>query len=217
MERAAGGMAKVRSVIPALPRLPDGWSKEAGHVSDAMYLRLGLVEALPDHVERLLYLDCDTLVTGSLSPLVSVDLVNAPLAAVRDAFTRRVVDRGGLPGWQGYPPMSGQDPYFNSGVLLIDTASWRRLDVSDRALGYLLDNAGKLRYPDQDALNVACAGQWTRLPSRWNHMMPWRLESANGGRLSDAVIAHCAGPRKWWSSDYPSGDFATFYRSMVQA
>ncbi|WP_405092899.1 glycosyltransferase family 8 protein [Micromonospora sp. NBC_01392] len=200
------------TVDPPPIRLPGSREPHLSYLSAAMYLRLLIPHALPPGVDRLLYLDSDVLCTGSLAPLRDVDLGDKPVGAVRDAFTRRLIDNGGLPGIYGYRDLDAQAPYLNSGVLLIDVPRWRELEITAAALDYIARHAHEARFPDQDALNHAVYGRWTRLPKRWNHMMAWRLDPTVGGSITDASVIHFAGPVKPWHPTFPDGVFRQLYR-----
>ncbi|MEV0396798.1 glycosyltransferase family 8 protein [Polymorphospora rubra] len=207
LDRAAGPNATISYLDVDATRL----SKSIGcdpvmmqYLSPAMYLRLLVPEALPSQVERVLYMDCDVLCTDTLKPLFELDMGGVPIGAVRDAFNRRLLDMGGLPGMMSY----GMDPrasYFNSGVLLIDVPAWKAAGVTERSISYLDRHAQESRYPDQDALNFAVYGNWLRLSRRWNDVMGWRLEPEFGGKLSDAAIIHCNGPLKPWQPNFDKG------------
>ena len=218
LTRLVGRRADLRFIDPAPERgfgLSDDRSTQ--HVSEAMYLRLQLVDLLPDSVERVLYLDADTLGTSpGLEALFATDLDGKTIGAVRDAFTRRMGDHGALPLLAELDGIDRQDLYFNSGVLLIDTRAWRGREVRRRAERYLEASAGTRRFPDQDALNVACHGDWHRLDKRWNHMMAWRLEGDEPDSLSQAVIIHSAGPLKPWHSDFPPGRRLDLYTALAE-
>jgi len=212
-----GSRAAVRYVTPAVVA---GYGSSTDpytqHVSDAMYLRLQLVDLLPTTVRRVLYLDADILcVSPGLDSLFDFDLDGKTIGAVRDAFTRRMNDHGGLPRLNDLAHINPQGLYFNSGVLLIDTLAWRERDVRARAESYLEDSASVLRFPDQDALNAVCHRDWYRLDKRWNHMMAWRLEAERDGILSDAVIVHSAGPLKHWQADFPPGRRRDLYSALA--
>lgn len=216
LDRVVGGRANLEFLSP-IARHRHGASRErhTQHVSEAMYLRLQLVDLLPATVERVLYLDADVLcVAQGLESLFELPLQGHTLGAVRDAFTRRINDHGGLPGVDRYPSIDPQDSYFNSGVLLIDTGKWRERNIRARAEQYLLQTAER-RFPDQDALNVACDGDWLRLDKRWNHMMAWRLEPSNGGSLGQATVVHSAGPIKHWQQDFPDGERKQLYAELA--
>jgi UDP-D-galactose:(glucosyl)LPS alpha-1,3-D-galactosyltransferase len=215
--RSVGRRAELRFIEPETERrFGLSGDRSTTHVSEAMYLRLQLVDLLPASVERVLYLDADVLCTSpGLETLFSVDLHGKTVGAVRDAFTRRMGDHGALPLLPQLERIDAQDMYFNSGVLLIDTRAWREREVRRRAEQYLDDSAETRRFPDQDALNVACHGDWHRLDKRWNHMMAWRLEGDAADLLSQAVIIHSAGPLKPWHSDFPPGRRLALYTALA--
>jgi UDP-D-galactose:(glucosyl)LPS alpha-1,3-D-galactosyltransferase len=205
--KAAGPRATVEylKVDASSVDLPKGNNPVVAYLSPAMYLRLLVPAALPQDVERVLYLDCDTLVTNSLQPLFEVDMGGVPLGAVRDPFSRRLYDMGGIPGLASYEHLDPRGSYFNSGVLLIDVARWKECEVSEKSLSYLVRHAHESRYPDQDALNYATYDNWLRLSHRWNDLMAWRLEPEFGGKLSDSAILHMAGPVKPWQPGFAKG------------
>ncbi|MEO7269835.1 MAG: glycosyltransferase family 8 protein [Knoellia sp.] len=194
-------------------------SSIAPHISRAMYMRLLLPHLLPPDVSRVLYLDSDTLCVGPIDALGSIDLAGAVVGAVRDPYTRRLSDNGALPGIVDGPlRLDPRSPYFNSGMMLIDTAAWREGRITEVALDYIARHADAARYPDQDALNYALYERWHRLPKHWNYAMPYRLETAMGGNLADARIIHFIGPEKPWTSLYWPGETQEAYcRYLRQA
>ncbi len=132
-----------------------------GRISRVMWLRLFLPEVLPD-ADRVLYLDCDTLVCTHLGPLWQLDLKDHGLGAVANVFER---------GWESHATRQGlarpQD-YFNSGVLLMNLRIWREQELSQRLLALSGDPTAGLVWPDQDALNRIFAQRWMPLHPRWN-------------------------------------------------
>lgn len=123
----------------------------------AVYHRINLPAYMPESVSRLLYLDSDTLIQGNLNDLWQSDLQGHPVAAV-----------------ENYSPTSSQDiglprqQYFNSGVLLMDLAQWRKESLHHQVNDYARENAATLTYVDQCSLNAVLRGHWQRLPARWN-------------------------------------------------
>ncbi|MFT0862260.1 glycosyltransferase family 8 protein [Ancylobacter sp. G4_0304] len=134
------------------------------HLSRTAYARILMPLSLSNETGRLLYLDCDTLVNGSLSPLASLDMQGFPVAAVND-IAHRVPERHAKRNRDiGLPEDMA---YFNSGVLLIDLEAWRRDKVSERTIAFALEHP-ELPMMDQDALNGALRGQWLALDDSWN-------------------------------------------------
>jgi lipopolysaccharide biosynthesis glycosyltransferase len=134
---------------------------EMGRISRVMWYRVFLPELLPE-LDRILYLDCDTIVMDDLRPLWETDLDGCLLGAVRNVFERGAAGRAGSLG------LAGPEQYFNSGVLLLNLDAWRKEDCSRRLLDYARTNARSLVWPDQDALNVMMERRWYSLHPRWN-------------------------------------------------
>jgi lipopolysaccharide biosynthesis glycosyltransferase len=164
------------------------------HVSRMTYARLLIPHLLDDGVARVLYLDTDILVLGELAALWQTDLAGAPVGAVADYHIDADFkgELGGQP--EGVPRVRD---YFNAGVLLIDLQECRRLRISERALDYLRTHAAT-PYSDQDALNVACDGQWKPLERTWNFQNHHCIRI---GRLAPArrpAIVHFITSSKPW-------------------
>jgi len=129
----------------------------------AMWYRLFLPELLPA-VDRVLYLDCDTIAMDYLDELWATDLEDHWLAAVTNVFEPWSAHR---PAELGLP---GPEAYFNSGVLLLNLGQMRR-DRRGEALRELVRTRGEeLLWPDQDALNLVLGERRLPLQPRWNCM-----------------------------------------------
>lgn len=131
-----------------------------GDISNVMWYRLALPELLPG-TDRLLYLDCDTLVLGALAPLWEIELGGAAIGAVTNVFPPYLVHRPDDLGIRRHE-------YFNSGVLLMDLAVWRAQKLGERILQSARAEPGRLVFPDQDALNAELHASWYPLHPRWN-------------------------------------------------
>lgn len=158
MVRRGGGTLELHEVsdtdIAGLPA--------AGHIPPAMWYRSFLAHLLPD-VERVLYLDADTLAVDALAPLLDMDLEGNYAAAVANVWEPWNLD---------YPRSLGlEDPneYFNSGVMLMDLGRIRGDRLTEQVLE-LARSGRRLVWGDQDALNVVMAGRWLHLHPRWNCM-----------------------------------------------
>ncbi|QUT05661.1 glycosyltransferase family 8 protein [Sphingobium phenoxybenzoativorans] len=138
-----------------------------------VYACILLPELVPDTAERLLILDCDILIKSSLRELASLPLDTAFGAVPVDKdpeFVAEINARIGSPS---------DARYFNSGVLLIDIPKWRNLNITEKALMWASDNPDRISYPDQDALNAACRGEFTILEKKWNcYGKQWNTEDA---------------------------------------
>lgn len=124
---------------------------------EAVYQRINLPEYIPSDIRRILYIDADTLVLGDLNELWQVDLAGNLVAAVENLSPRACKDIG-----------FQRSEYFNSGVLLMDLAAWRREGIHQLVTNYARENAHRLQYVDQCSLNAVLRGRWLRLMPEWN-------------------------------------------------
>ncbi|HEY1596786.1 MAG TPA: glycosyltransferase family 8 protein [Thermoleophilaceae bacterium] len=171
----------------------------------AMWYRIFLPELLPG-VDRVLYLDSDTIAADSLDALWETDLGHHYLGAVTNIFQRNHLQRPAELG------LSGPDVYFNSGVLLMNLAGMRRDGCTEALRDFARAHARELEWPDQDALNVVLGSRRLPLDPRWNvmnSMFAFNAARRAFGRkaLRDArrnpAIRHFEGPagNKPWDSN----------------
>lgn len=135
----------------------------SGFTGKGSWYRIFLPGLLAD-VSRILYLDVDLLVTDSLRPLRAVDLSDAYVAAVTNVFEPAHVGRPAELG------LASPAEYFNAGVLLMNLEAMRTDDCTTRLLTYGRENAARLLWRDQDALNVVLGRRRVHLHPRWNCM-----------------------------------------------
>lgn len=108
------------------------------------YARLFLAVILPESVKKVIWLDCDTIVTDPLSDFWNTDLQGKAMAAVQDC--------GGGHFWKE----TGNEEYYRyicAGVFLADLEKWRRDDITTQFLEYMHQMNGHLEHVDQTVLN----------------------------------------------------------------
>lgn len=142
-------------------------------------------------VERLLYIDTDTVVNNSLTELFDLDLGTYPLAAVYDNYVRK----------QPLIGINDEGDYFNSGVMLINTKVWIQQKISEKAITYLQKHPENIRYVDQCALNAVLINNWYKLPIRYNLIYSYVPKGISINELkkfsADKVIIHFTIHRPW--------------------
>ena len=118
--------------------------------------RLVIDKLLPETIDKILYLDGDTIVRGNLSELWNTDISEYILAAsIEPTVDRERKKQLGLE----------KLPYYNAGILLINLKKWREEKAGKIILDYYKANDGKLFANDQDAINGSLAGKiYTLLP-----------------------------------------------------
>lgn len=119
--------------------------------------------------DKVLYLDVDTTVDGSLEELWNTNLGGTYLAAREES-----------------------NGYFNSGVLLMNLRAIRNSGKDNKLLDLL--KTCKFVFPDQDAMNIIFNKNVTLIPEKFNKM--GRDYQVYDG--SEIIIRHYAGITKPW-------------------
>lgn len=132
----------------------------------ATYGRLMMHQVLPADLDRVLYLDGDTLVDIDVAPLATLPLGDALLGAVLD-IGRILIGRRDEA--QRRLDLGADGDYFNAGVLLIDWQRWRTFEVGTRTLAAITQSPERFVQADQCALNYICRGRWAKLDLVWNY------------------------------------------------
>ena len=114
------------------------------NISVSSYARLFVADMLDEDIERILYLDCDMIITSSLKELWKTDLSGFVAGVVQDAVPDSVKTAVGL---------SAEDKYFNAGMLLIDLEKWRSENIQEKITAFLDEKKGRVVHHDQGVLN----------------------------------------------------------------
>ncbi|PWJ43290.1 glycosyltransferase family 8 protein [Sediminitomix flava] len=171
------------------------------HISIETYFRLILAEVLPVHLDKILYLDVDILVVGSILPLWKTDLQDRSIGASEDIsksfFRNYKLDLG----------LKKESQYFNAGVLLIDLKKWRLNNIFSKALSILKEEDFLFRFWDQDILNILFEDDITFLDRKWNYSGLSHSKRYYNRQIYDARIIHfiAGGKFKPWhdSCEHP--------------
>ncbi len=165
------------------------------YISASTWYRIYLPELLSD-LDRVLYLDVDTVVLDSLDALWETDLGEHYLAAVTNVPELDQIDHPARLG------LSSAGAYFNAGVLLLNLELMRRDDSTAALLEYTRNHLAEIG-GDQDPLNVVLGERRLPLHPRWNCMncvlyFPWARELFGAGEVEEArrspAIRHFEGP-----------------------
>ena len=111
-------------------------------------MRLALAKMLPGE-DKVLWLDCDTIVDGDISELFELDINGMYFAGAKE--TKKSFDDFG---------------YINTGVLLMNLAEIRHSGIDDKLIRMV--NTHELECPDQDAINALSHGRMLFIGSKYN-------------------------------------------------
>ena len=165
--------------------------KNVYHFSLVTYYRMFIASLFPQY-DKVLYLDCDLVVTGDISELYHTELGENILGAAPEEFVQNT------PEFRLYAERAlGVDPdqYVNAGVLVMNLAAYRANCVEERFLEMITRFDFDLLDPDQAYLNYLCYGKIHILPNGWNkEPMAIPLEGKKN-------IVHYALYKKPWQYD----------------
>lgn len=169
--------------------------KISHHITHATYYRISIPSLFPDHINKVLYLDCDLIIKEDISKLWDFDITDYSIAAARTLLA----DRTHL-----QDIVSKESIYFNAGVLLINLYKWRKNDTSKKLIQFLQDNPERIVFWDQDSLNAILYNDYLLLPLRWNlqsdffevrgHSRSQEIQEA----IVNPAIIHYTGSHKPW-------------------
>ena len=164
------------------------------------FYRLVLPQLLPD-VERLIYLDADTLVTSDLTALWESDLAGNFLGVVKDHGIGAEPRPKKKEDWWGYQLLgSDGDEYFNAGVLLMDLHLFRQYSVSLYLYEFVIETIIFYLLEDQDALNLFFHGAVAFLPLEHNYIT--KFVDIEPRSMQTVSLLHYLGPRKPWKINF---------------
>lgn len=147
-------------------------------VTMATWFRTKIPDLYPE-CEKVLYLDSDTLVRGSLKELFEIDLKDNYVATVNFANKRLSLKSG---------------TYFNAGVILINCKIWRDENVFQKIDDYVKKNNKKIACADQDVLNIIADTRKLDLPEIYNYCENYIRDEKEVEPPQNTAIVHFIGP-----------------------
>lgn len=133
-------------------------------ISISSYARLFISSMLPDGCKKAIYLDCDTVVCGSLSEMWDTEMGTASVAGVEDLIKNEFKKKIGIPV---------DANYINAGVLLIDIEKWRKQSAEKQFLDFINKRDGQVTHHDQGVINGTMNAETMILPPQYNAMTPF--------------------------------------------
>ena len=169
------------------------------YMSTATWFRMMLANILPPQIGKVLYLDADTVVLADITELHDTSLNDCPIAAARDASEKQMSAKLGL------------KTYINTGVMLMDLSQWRDRGHINACLKCAANNAERLTYADQCAMNLTFAGRIRILDPKWNRFATTRNGAVD---FSDAGIVHFITQHKPWQEWYANPVGGLYWRYL---
>ena len=197
----------------------------------AAYCRLFLCDLLPNDIDRLIYLDPDTLVVDKIDPIIDILFSNS----IEEYFGAACLDPSYI--IKKYYGFRRNEFYFNTGFMLINLKKWRDCNIQDVFVKEIIRRNGKSIDVDQGYINCVMINRLMKLPANYNvsppfykqnyetvcHMFSgeeWYTKDEFEQSAKHPVIIHfCGGKndRPWFvNSDHPARDEWKKYLSMTE-
>lgn len=179
------------------------------------YARLFISTLLPNDIDKVLYLDCDSLIVDSYKELWELDISNYSCAGVLDGINTSVKESLGF---------NRNDIYINSGFLLVNLKKWREDNVEEKFIKFMVENQHRFYQHDQGVLNNVFKDQILIVNPKYNLQIYFQTldydlarkftcmeteyytkEITDESRLNP-VFLHFCGPnydRPWYNKDHP--------------
>ncbi len=177
-----------------------------------IYYRLFAARLLPETLDRVLYLDPDLVVNGSLLSLYHLPMQDDYFAAASHTGpVLNLVNTVRL-------GMEKGSPYINSGVMLMNLSLLRAQQREEDVFSFIESRKKRLILPDQDIISGLYGRQIVTLDTfrynmterlYWLHK-PFHRELTLDWVRKNAVIIHYCGRNKPWKSVYV-GQLNRFY------
>ena len=126
----------------------------------ATMARFYLPSLLPEDVDRVMYIDCDTIINGSLSDIPVFDMKGCYAAAVTEPTV--------MPMIRQKCKLDKSVPYHNAGVMVIDLNKWREDDIQEKLIEFYRVHNDELTAPDQDTINIVLKDKIYMLSPKYN-------------------------------------------------
>lgn len=183
-----------------------------------IYYRIAAPRLLPPTLDRILYLDADTLVINSLVPLYESSFEGNYFMAC--THTRELLRKFN----QARLGIEQEVPYINSGVLMMDLAALREHLSLEQIRDYANSRKLSLWLPDQDIL-TALFGHKVKLLDTLVYNLSDRVLSFHNADpknepvdldwvRKNTVVIHYFGKNKPWKPHY-RGVLDVFYREAL--
>ena len=136
------------------------WPKSA-------FTRMFAGELMPKAIDKVIYLDCDTIISASIKDLSLYPTDNYTICGVKDCVSRPYKDKIGI---------VKNGSYINAGVLLMNLNKLRQFDIRTMIADFVDKYESAISYADQDILNGIFKGIFGVLPHPDNYYTEDEIE-----------------------------------------
>lgn len=145
----------------ALKSLPANLN--TANLSISTYIRLFSASLIPNGINKLLYLDCDTYIRTDIKNLFDISMSDFMIAGIEDTMYPHMKTNIGL---------DSDARYINAGIVLINLDSWRKENIQDKFIEFIDKYNGDVPHLDQGVINGVLKSRIKYLPLKYNVQSP---------------------------------------------
>ena len=191
------------------------------------YSRLFISNLLPNDIDKILYLDCDSLIVRSLKGFWDENIDDYYCAGILDCINTTIKQEYGF---------SKDDTYINAGVLLINLKKWREENVELKFIDFMAQNQHRFYQHDQGVINNVFKNKIKIVHPKYNLQIHFQsfdydlsrkfncMETEYYSReiveeaQKNPVFLHFCGSeyfRPWYNPEHPSAELFRKYAELV--
>lgn len=163
------------------------------HFSVEMYFRLIAQYILPQNLDRILWVDIDIVCLKNLEKFYYQDFDNKSMVVCADSL----YDGEMLVEHKDNLGINQNTKYFNSGVLLLNLNKIREKYSIEDIINKSIECKDKLKFPDQDVLNILYEGDVKYTNKYYNYQLIFRDDIVQEDD-EKIVLLHYTGAEKPW-------------------
>ncbi len=182
----------------------DGKNFEEYKISDyysiVVYFRLLLAEILPKDIKKVLYLDSDMVIDGSLKELLELDFSEDTYLYAVDEVNAGTKNACELLKTQGFEI----EKYFNAGMTYISLEKIKQKDKTKTLLQNAIKYNKQVRFQDQDILNITFRHdkqEWKTLDYTYNTYGIQNLYKKQTNFTYPKIIHYTSYSKPWYFYD----------------
>ena len=130
-----------------------------GRHIETIYSKL-FFSGIDDDIDLILYIDSDTIITGSLEELFELNIEDYLLGEVQTFSASSRIALG----------MLKDDLFFNDGVALLNLKKMRELNIEDKFISFIQAHNGNPPVLSEGTINAVCKNQIYSLHPKYNLM-----------------------------------------------
>lgn len=146
--------------------------------------RLFLELLIPDNIDKILYLDCDTLINDSIKELYETDIKEkyCGMTPYMQSLANLIVG------------LNAEDQWLNSGIMLISLNKWRENKLYKKFIKFINERNGDIPLVDEGVLNGTIHSQTMKLPYKYNvYCQMFYYKSSQKAKSHNKYIRICNG------------------------